>query len=128
MGKFLCPNYFQNDYFGITRGTLTADQASVIAISINALTQTETQYVNGLLSQVTDTTIPAVAVEATMYGVTGTSAEITSLITNLVLPQVANATSHGLNPQVYACEGRSAWRLLLLTKLAVWRFPKTLAR
>ena len=39
-----------------------------------------------------------------MYGVTGTSAEITSLTTNFLPPQVANATSLGLNPQVYACE------------------------
>ena len=51
-----------------------------------------------------NTTIPAVAVEATMYNATGTSAEVTSLTTNFLPAQVANATSHGLNPQVYACE------------------------
>jgi hypothetical protein len=39
-----------------------------------------------------------------MYGVTGTSAEITSLTTNFLPAQIANAISHGLNPQVYACE------------------------
>jgi probable HAF family extracellular repeat protein len=49
-------------------------------------------------------TIPAVAVEASMYDATGTSAEITSLTTNFLPAQVANATNQGLNPQVYACE------------------------
>jgi hypothetical protein len=39
-----------------------------------------------------------------MYGVTGTSAEITNLTTNFLPAQVANAINHGLNPQVYACE------------------------
>jgi hypothetical protein len=46
----------------------------------------------------------AVAVEATMYNATGTAAEINSLTTNFLPPQITNATSHGLNPQVYACE------------------------
>ena len=39
-----------------------------------------------------------------MYGVTGISAEITLLTTNFLPAQVANATNHGLNAQVYACE------------------------
>ena len=39
-----------------------------------------------------------------MYGVTGTSTEITNLTTNFLPAQVANATANGLNPQVYACE------------------------
>jgi hypothetical protein len=46
----------------------------------------------------------AAAVEATMYNATGTAAEINSLITNFLPAQIANATSNGLNPQVYACE------------------------
>jgi hypothetical protein len=46
----------------------------------------------------------AVAVEATMYNVTGTADEIANLTTNFLPAQIANATSHGLNPQVYACE------------------------
>jgi hypothetical protein len=50
------------------------------------------------------TTVPAVAVEATMYDATGTAAEITSLTTNFLPAQVANATHNGLNPLVYACE------------------------
>jgi probable HAF family extracellular repeat protein len=94
----------QIDYFSITRSDLPLDQAVTIANSINLGTQTETLYVNSLLSQVANTTIPAVAVEASMYGVTGTSAEITNLTANFLPAQVANAISHGLNPQVYACE------------------------
>ena len=46
----------------------------------------------------------AVAVEATMYNATGTSAEITNLTNNFLPAQVANATQNGLNPLVYACE------------------------
>jgi hypothetical protein len=94
----------QNDYLAITRTTLAIDQATTIANAIIAGSQTETQYVIGLLDQVVNTTIPAVAVEASMYGVTGTSAEITSLVVNFLPVQVANAISHNLNPQVYACE------------------------
>ena len=94
----------QNDYFGITRGNLPSDQASAVANSINAGTQTETQYVGGLLSQVADTTIPSVAVEGSMYGAVGTTAEITQLVTQFLPAQVANAVAHGFNPQVYASE------------------------
>ncbi len=39
-----------------------------------------------------------------MYGVTGTSAEITSLVTNFLPAQVQNAIVNGYNPQIYACE------------------------
>jgi hypothetical protein len=94
----------QNDSFGITRVTLPSDQASVVANAINALTQTETQYVNGLLSQVSDTTIPAVAVEGSMYGAVGTSAEVTLLATQFLPGQVSTAIANGFNPQVYASE------------------------
>ncbi|HXR03279.1 MAG TPA: hypothetical protein VN836_01055, partial [Verrucomicrobiae bacterium] len=94
----------QNDYLAITRTALPVDQATAIANAIDGGTQTEAQYVNGLLSQVADTTIPAVAVEASMYGVTGTSAEITSLVINFLPAQVQNAIVNGYNPQVYACE------------------------
>ena len=94
----------QNDYLAIARSALALDQAAAIVTAISAGTQTETQYVNGLLSQVVNTTIPAVAVEATMYGATGTSATITNLTTNFLPAQVANAISHGFNPQVYASE------------------------
>jgi probable HAF family extracellular repeat protein len=94
----------QNDYLAITRTALSLDQATTVINSIIAGTQTITQYVDGLLSHVANTTIPAVVVEASMYGATGTSAEITSLVVDFLPAQVANATSHGLNPQVYACE------------------------
>jgi hypothetical protein len=94
----------QNDFLAITRTVLPLDQATTIANSITAGTQTETQYVNGLLSQVANTTIPAVAVEGSMYGAVGTSAEVTSLTTQFLPAQVANAIQHGYSPQVYACE------------------------
>src|SRR5262249_21675052 len=98
------PATIQQDHLAIMRTELALDQATTIANAINAGTQTETQYVNDLLSQVVNTTIPAVAVEASMYGVTGTSAEITNLTANFLPAQVANAISYGLNSQVYACE------------------------
>jgi hypothetical protein len=94
----------QGDYLAIVRATLPLDQATTIANAINAGTQTEAQYVSGLLSQVADTTIPAVAVEGSMYGLVGSSAEVTSLTTQFLPAQVTNAVSHGLNPVVYASE------------------------
>ena len=66
--------------------------------------QTEFSYVNELLSQVANTTIPAVAVEGSMYGAVGTSAEVTMLATQFLPPQVTNAINYGFNPQVYASE------------------------
>ena len=89
---------------GILRLADSAADASAVAATINSGQLTFTNYVNQLIGQAQSTTVPAVAVEATMYGVTGTSAEITLLTTNFLPAQVANATSHGLNPQVYACE------------------------
>jgi hypothetical protein len=53
---------------------------------------------------VSNTTIPAVAVEASMYGAVGTQAEVNMLATQFLPAQVANAIQNGLNPQVYACE------------------------
>jgi hypothetical protein len=94
----------QSDYLAIVRTALPLDQATAVASAISAGTQTEAQYVDGLLAQVADTTIPAVAVEASMYSVVGTSAEVTSLATQFLPGQVNNATSYGLNPGVYACE------------------------
>ena len=97
-------NAVQNAHFGIVRLALPLDQATTVANAINSGTQTEAQYINGLLSQVTNTTIPAVAVEGSMYGAVGTSAETTLLATQFLPPQVAVATQLGLNSQVYACE------------------------
>ena len=94
----------ENDHAGITRVTLPSDQANDVASAINAGGQTETHYVTGLLSQVGTTTIPAVAIEASMYGSVGSSVEITSLVTQFLPAQVANAIANGFNPQVYASE------------------------
>lgn len=94
----------QDAHFGIVRVALPLDQATTVANAINAGTQNEAQYINSLLSQVTHTTIPAVAVEASMYGVVGTSAEVTQLATQFLPPQVAFAAQHGFNAQVYASE------------------------
>jgi hypothetical protein len=94
----------QGDYAAITRGSLPLDQATTIAHSIGAGTQTESGFVNSLFPQAINTTVPAVAVEATMYGMTGSSNEITSLATQFLPPQIANANHFGFNPQVYASE------------------------
>ena len=94
----------QNDYLAITRTQLSISQATTITNDINTGKQTETAFVNFLLNQVTNTTIPAVAVEASMYGAVGTSNEVTALAIQFLPPQVANALSHGYNPQVYASE------------------------
>ena len=94
----------QNDYLGITRELLSVDQAALIASAINAGTQSETGFVNSLFPQVANTSIPAVAVEATMYGAVGTSNEVTALATQFLPAQAANAIAHGFNPQVYASE------------------------
>jgi hypothetical protein len=98
------PNLIENDYFGITRLQLSSDQATTEDQAILDKTTTERIFVDGLLSQVLDTTIPAVAVEGSMYGAVGTSDEITKLATLFLPAQVQNATQNGLNPQVYACE------------------------
>ena len=94
----------QNDYLGITRTALPLDQATSVANTISAGLQTETEYVTGLLSQVATTTIPAVAVEASMYGAVGSSIEITKLATQFLPEQIAFAIQNGLNPQVVAAE------------------------
>ena len=49
-------------------------------------------------------TIPAIAVEASMYGAVGTQTEVNKLATQFLPGQIANAIQNGLNPQVYACE------------------------
>jgi hypothetical protein len=93
------------DYLAITETLLPSDQALAIANAINAGSQTESQYVTSLLSQVANTTIPAVAVEASMYGLTGSSAEIAKLVTRYLPAQISFAAQNGYNPQVYASEG-----------------------
>jgi hypothetical protein len=75
-----------------------------MANAINAGRQTETQYISSLLIQVQNTTIPAVAVEGSMYGAVGSSAEVTLLTIGFLPAQVANAVQNGFNPLVYASE------------------------
>jgi hypothetical protein len=94
----------EQDYLAITRTAMSVSQATTITDGIIAGTQNETQFINGLLSQVADTTIPAVAVEASMYGQVGSSAEITSLVANYLPTQLADAAQNGANPLVYVCE------------------------
>jgi hypothetical protein len=95
-----------SEYLAIERTALDPSLATSIADAINAGTKTETGYINSLLffSQAADTTIPAVAVEGSMYGAVGSSAEVTLLATQFLPAQVNNATSHGFNPLVYASE------------------------
>jgi hypothetical protein len=94
----------QAEDFAVTRATLPLDQATSIASSINSGAQTEVQFINDLLSQVADTTIPAVAVEGSMCGAVGTSPEVTLLATQFLPAQVAFATQHGFNPLVFSSE------------------------
>jgi hypothetical protein len=94
----------QNDHLGITRTALRTDQATAIVNSIVAGTQTEAKYVDGLLAQVQNTALPAVAVEGSMYGEVGTSAEVTLLTSQFLPSQVEFATQNGFNPQIYASE------------------------
>ena len=90
-----------NEYLAIQRTVLDPTFATSIANGINAGTETEAQYIDNLL---VEAGIPAVAVEASMYGVTGTSAEITKLVTQFLPGQVAFAQNNGFNPQVVAAE------------------------
>jgi hypothetical protein len=92
------------DALAILRSDLSVVQDSTLVSSIKAGTLTESQFVDNLLAQAANTTIPAVAVEASMYGAVGTSAEVSLLATQFLPAQVANATSHGFNPLVYASE------------------------
>jgi hypothetical protein len=98
------PELIQNDYFGITRLQLTSDQAATENQAIVAGPSTERDFVDYLLGSHVNTTIPAVAVEGSMYGAVGSSDEITKLVTLFLPAQVTNALNNGLNPQVYASE------------------------
>src|SRR5260370_36287507 len=94
----------ENDYLAITRTALPLDQATIIVSEIAAGTQSETQYVISLLAQVVNTTIPAVAVEASMYERVGTSAEVTLLATQFLPGQAMYASQHGYDVQVFVSE------------------------
>jgi ELWxxDGT repeat protein len=99
----IAPQTIQNDYLGITRTALSLNQATTEANQIDTGGTTEAQYVESLLSQVADTTIPVVAVEASMYGAVGSSAVITNLVNNFLPGQLAYAHQAGLDPGVFAC-------------------------
>jgi autotransporter-associated beta strand protein len=99
----ITPTAIQNGYLAITRTPLSLDQATTESNAIIAGTATETKYVNSLLSQVADTTIPVVAVEGSMYGAVGSSAVITNLVINFLPGQLAYAMQVGLDPGVFAC-------------------------
>jgi hypothetical protein len=62
------------------------------------------QYVDSLLSQVANTTIPAVAVEASMYNAVGTSSEITFLATQYLPTQLGWAIQHAFSLEVFATQ------------------------
>jgi hypothetical protein len=100
---FSTPAVVQSDYLAIARTSLPLDQATTEANAINGATTTEIQYINSLLSQVADTTVPVVAVEGSMYGAVGSSAVITNLVTNFLPGQIAYANQNGLDPGVFAC-------------------------
>jgi hypothetical protein len=86
---------------GVLRVADTVADASSVAANINAGKLTFATYVNQLINEAQSTTVPAVAVEASMYGAVGSSAEITKLVTQFLPAQVANAPS---SPQVYVSE------------------------
>jgi hypothetical protein len=69
-----------------------------------ASTLTQNPFISDLLAEVTATTLPAVAVEASMYGAVGTSDEIINLVTNFIPGQVEHAINDGLDPLVYTTE------------------------
>jgi hypothetical protein len=96
--------HLQNDALGILRVPAPTDLASAAANLIGAGVVTEDQVVNVLLSDAANTTIPAVAVEASMYGVVGTSAEVTKLVTQFLPGQVMYASQHGYDVQVFVGE------------------------
>jgi hypothetical protein len=92
-----------NDYLGITGTALSLSQATTEAIAIYAGTRTESQYINSLLSQAADTTIPVIAVEGSMYAAVGSSVVITNLVNNFLPGQIAYANQVGLDPVLFAC-------------------------
>ena len=65
---------------------------------------TQNSSISNLLAEMTATTLPAVAVEASMYGAVGTTDEVIHLITEFLPGQVEHAINSGLDPLVYASE------------------------
>src|SRR5262249_34900661 len=98
------PSVIQKDYVAFIRTDLPLDQATTIFNAIVAGSQTETQYINSLISQVGNTTIAAVTVEASMYGAVGTSAQVTKLAIQVLPGQVAFAMANNLNTVAVSSE------------------------
>ena len=94
----------QKFYLEINRTPISADAAGSTAALINSGTKTEGQVLADLISLVTTTTIPAIAVEASMYGEVGSSAEVDLLVQQFIPSQEANAIKFGFNPVVYISE------------------------
>jgi hypothetical protein len=101
----------QNDFVAITRTSLPLADAETEANAIDAGTTTELAFVTqlfvssgGNMIPPAETTVPAVAVEGSMYSAVGTSDEITKLVTVFLPAQVNNAVQNGFDPKVYACE------------------------
>jgi hypothetical protein len=98
------PSIIEGDYSGILRHGVDDSVSFMTAQQIDLGTTTEADLVNSLLNSVANTTIPAVAVEGSMYDHVGTSKEVDNLVLNFLPNQIANAAKFGLNQQVYACE------------------------
>src|SRR5262249_4203838 len=92
------PSVIQKDYVAFIRTDLPLDQATTIFNAIVAGSQTETQYINSLISQVGNTTIPAVTVEPSRYGEGETSAPQTKVGIPVLPGQVASAMANNPNP------------------------------
>jgi hypothetical protein len=97
------------DQQNIVNEMLSANPANAPTSLVNALLQVETGLLgfasvyDGTAPQA-DTTIPAIAVEGSMYNAVGSAAETAFIATQFLPGQVTNALKFGLNPQVYACE------------------------
>jgi hypothetical protein len=97
------------DKQNVVNELLSANPSDVPSSLVSALQQEATALqglasVYGGTSPEADTTIPAVAVEGSMYNAVGSAAEIAKLATQFLPAQVANAIQHGFIPQVYASE------------------------
>jgi hypothetical protein len=101
-GAAATPLMIQGANLGVLRVADTIADAVAVAANIDG-TQTFFSYVNQLIGAARSTTVPAVAVEGSMYGAVGSSAVITNLVTNFLPGQIAYANLVGLDPVVFAC-------------------------
>jgi hypothetical protein len=97
------------DQQNIVNEMLSANPANAPTSLVGALVQVETgvlglAHVFDATAPEADATLPAVAVEGSMYNAVGSADEITLIATEFLPGQIANAIKYGYNPQVYACE------------------------